>query len=95
MSRDSIFKASNDSGVEVPTTCPKCYPDICADPEYQYVVVWCNAHAPDLRGTADAEAKLSIGAGVPSTGNGVEAGGDGNRSICDLIHGRSRIATGG
>lgn len=93
MSRDSVFKAANDSPVEIPTTCPKCYPVLCEDPEYVYVLVWCSHHAPDLGGSADAEAKLRIGSEMV-TGTG-EAGGNDNRSICEAIHGRSRIATGG
>ena len=48
MSRDSIYKATNDTPVEIPTTCPTCYPVLCEDPDYAYVLTWCSAHVPDL-----------------------------------------------
>lgn len=87
------WNSAGDSPMEIPVTCPKCYPVLCEDPEYVYAVSWCKAHSPMLEGIDDAAAKLNL-PGNAGTGNGVEAGGDGNRDICDLIHGRSRVGRG-
>ena len=87
------WNSAGDSPMEIPTTCPKCYPVLCEDPEYVYVLVWCSAHAPDLGGSADADAKIRVGTDhISGTG---ESGGDDNRAVCDAIHGRSRISRGG
>ncbi len=63
---------------EIPTHCPTCRPDL--DPE-SYVLAWCGEHRPDLAGSGDG--LVAIGQDYLGA---VEAGGESNRLLCELLH---------
>jgi hypothetical protein len=60
--------------------CPRCAPDL--DPSTIVLEIdWCDRHRPTIHGADDA----LVTVGNTLTG-GQEAGGDSNRSFCELIH---------
>jgi len=64
--------------------CPSCEPG--ADPEAEILdVLWCDAHRPATKGLDDIDPALMTF--LPSN---VEAGGDDNRRMCQIIHGGKR-----
>ena len=68
----------SDTPVVVPTRCPGCLPV-----EEEYVVYYCDAHAPCRDGADDG----LVGAALQGyLSGGADAGGQDNRAVCDAVH---------